>query len=162
MKRRSQPSARGSALTYAGIFVLALATLMLEVLLTRITSVIAWYHLAFFVISLAMLGMTAGAVLVFCGPSWFSDADVRARLAQSALGFALAIPSASRSRSRSRSCRAASLMDFVALIGSGLAAGAAVRAGRRHADARPDARGAAGRAARTASICSVPRAAARW
>ena len=66
----------GSALTYAGIFVLALATLMLEVLLTRITSVMAWYHLAFFVISLAMLGLTAGAVLVFLWPGWFTAADI--------------------------------------------------------------------------------------
>ena len=32
-------------------------------LLTRIISVITWYHFAFFVILLAMLGMTAGAVL---------------------------------------------------------------------------------------------------
>ena len=50
--------------TYAGVFLVALATLVLEILLTRITSVVAWYHLAFFVISLAMLGMTAGAVQV--------------------------------------------------------------------------------------------------
>ena len=55
-------------LTYLGIFATALSTLMLEVLLTRITSVLAWYHLAFFVISLAMLGMTAGAVAVFFSP----------------------------------------------------------------------------------------------
>src|SRR3954464_2587852 len=89
---RSQASGRGSALTYAGIFLVALATLMLEVLLTRITSVSAWYHLAFFVISLAMLGMTGGAVLVFVRPELFGDEDVPKRLAQSALGFAVAIP----------------------------------------------------------------------
>lgn len=51
-----------------GIFTLAAATLMLEILLTRIVSVVAWYHLAFFVISLTMLGMTAGALLVFLRP----------------------------------------------------------------------------------------------
>ncbi|MFI5307336.1 MAG: hypothetical protein ACHQ53_08290 [Polyangiales bacterium] len=78
--------------TYLGIFLTAQATLMLEVLLTRITSVSAWYHLAFFVISLGMLGMTAGAVLVFLRPERFRDADVPARLAESALGFAIAIP----------------------------------------------------------------------
>ena len=49
-------------LAYLGIFLLAGATLILEILLTRIVSVVAWYHLAFFVISLSMLGMTAGAV----------------------------------------------------------------------------------------------------
>src|SRR6187397_2663035 len=83
---------RRAALTYAGIFLVALATLMLEVLLTRITSVVAWYHLAFFVISLAMLGMTAGAVLVFVAPAGFEPEAIGRRLAQSALGFALAIP----------------------------------------------------------------------
>jgi spermidine synthase len=85
-------ASRSRTLTYLGIFLIAQATLMLEVLLTRITSVSAWYHLAFFVISLGMLGMTAGAVLVFLWPKLFADADIPARLAQSALGFALAIP----------------------------------------------------------------------
>ena len=59
------------ALTYAGLFLTAMATLMFEVLLTRIISVITWYHFAFFVISLAMLGMTAGAVWVFVRPEGF-------------------------------------------------------------------------------------------
>jgi spermidine synthase len=78
--------------TYLGVFLVALATLMLEILLTRITSVSAWYHLAFFVISLGMLGMTAGAVFVFLLPDRFDDADIPTRLAQSALGFAASIP----------------------------------------------------------------------
>src|SRR5512147_701115 len=86
------PEQRGSALTYAGIFVLALATLMLEVLLTRITSVMAWYHLAFFVISLAMLGLTAGAVLVFLRPHSFPDARIDERMAQASVAFAVAMP----------------------------------------------------------------------
>lgn len=83
---------RGDRRRYAGVFLIALATLMLEVLLTRLTSVIAWYHLAFFVISLAMLGMTAGAVVVFVRPERYLDADVGKRIAGSALGFAIAIP----------------------------------------------------------------------
>ena len=65
---------------------------MLEVLLTRITSVLAWYHLAFFVISLAMLGMTAGAVAVFLLPRLFADEDIPARLGQSALAYAVTSP----------------------------------------------------------------------
>jgi len=78
--------------TYAGVFLIAAATLLLEVLLTRLMSVMAWYHLAFFVISLVMLGMTAGAVIVFVSPERFPDRLVPARLAQSALGFAASIP----------------------------------------------------------------------
>ena len=120
MSRPSQPASRGSALTYAGIFVLALATLMLEVLLTRIISVLAWYHLAFFVISLAMLGLTAGAVLVFLRPAWFTAADVARRLAESALGFALAIPLCLALALAHPLVLGGSLMDFVALVGSGL------------------------------------------
>src|SRR3954471_19055702 len=117
----SQPSGRGSALTYAGIFVLALATLMLEVLLTRIASVMAWYHLAFFVISLAMLGLTAGAVVVFVRPGWFTPADVGRRRAESTLGFALAIPLCLALALAYPLVQGASMMDFVALMGSGLA-----------------------------------------
>lgn len=93
VEERSQPSsARRRLLTYAGVFFVAQATLMLEVLLTRLTSVSAWYHLAFFVISLAMLGMTAGAVVVYVWPERFADADIPKRLASSALGFAIGIP----------------------------------------------------------------------
>jgi spermidine synthase len=117
----SQPSGSGNGLTYAGIFVLALASLMLEVLLTRITSVMAWYHLAFFVISLAMLGMTAGAVLVFLRPAWFSDADVARRMAESSLGFALAIPVCLALVLAHPLVQGGSLMDFLGLMGSGLA-----------------------------------------
>jgi hypothetical protein len=35
---------------------------MLEIVQTRLRSIVSWYHLAFFVISIAMFGMTAGAV----------------------------------------------------------------------------------------------------
>ena len=47
---------------YAGLFLITAATLMLQVVQTRILSVMAWYHLAFFAISMAMFGLTAGAV----------------------------------------------------------------------------------------------------
>jgi hypothetical protein len=50
---------------YAGLFLVTAATLMLQILETRIYSVISWYHLAFFVISIAMFGLTAGAVWVY-------------------------------------------------------------------------------------------------
>ena len=46
---------------YAGVFLIAFATLALEICLTRILSVTTWYLLAFFAVSTAMLGMTAGA-----------------------------------------------------------------------------------------------------
>ena len=50
---------------YTGVFLVSFAALMLQVVQTRILSVVVWYHLAFFVISLAMFGLTAGAVWVY-------------------------------------------------------------------------------------------------
>lgn len=47
---------------YLGIFLLALATLLLELALTRILSVALWYHFGFLVISTALLGFGASGV----------------------------------------------------------------------------------------------------
>src|SRR5690606_7692652 len=101
---------------YVGIFLIALSTLMLEILLTRITSVIAWYHLAFFVISLAMLGMTAGAVAVFLLPKLFVDERIPERLAQSALAFAATTPIAIGMAMSIPLLPIDDLMDFFALL----------------------------------------------
>jgi spermidine synthase len=46
----------------AGIFLVSLASLMLEILITRVYSVIIWYGYAFIVISVAMLGLSFGGV----------------------------------------------------------------------------------------------------
>lgn len=51
----------------AGLFLTTLSTLLLELLDSRLLSVLAWYHVSFLAVSLAMLGMSAGAVLVFLG-----------------------------------------------------------------------------------------------
>ena len=50
---------------YIGLFLVTSCTLMLQIIQTRILSVVAWYHLAFFAISMAMFGLTAGAVWVY-------------------------------------------------------------------------------------------------
>ncbi len=47
---------RPSPAVYAGLFCVTLATLMHEILLTRIFSVTMWYHFAFMAISIAMFG----------------------------------------------------------------------------------------------------------
>jgi len=46
---------------YAGVFCISASTLMLQLIETRILSVLVWYHLAFFAISMAMFGLTVGA-----------------------------------------------------------------------------------------------------
>ncbi len=81
----SRPSGR----TYAGLFLVTLSTLMLQLLLTRIFSVTMWYHFAFFVVSMAMFGMTIGALIVQLRPALFAEALVGRRLAECALLFAL-------------------------------------------------------------------------
>jgi hypothetical protein len=50
---------------YFAIFLLSLAGLALENSLTRIFSITMWYHYAFMAISVAMLGMSTGAVKVY-------------------------------------------------------------------------------------------------
>lgn len=77
---------------YPAMFLIALSTLVLQVLLMRLLSVVTWYHLAFFAISMAMLGMTAGAVTVFLQPARYAGAALAGSLAWACIGFALAVP----------------------------------------------------------------------
>ena len=56
---------------YIGVFLISLATLMFEILLTRVFSVTMWHHFAFMAVSLAMFGTTAGAGAVFLAPRFF-------------------------------------------------------------------------------------------
>jgi predicted membrane-bound spermidine synthase len=74
---------------YPGIFMIALATIALELLLPRIWSVTMWYHFAFVAISIAMFGITAGALLVFFYPQYFNKEQACARIALSSLLFSV-------------------------------------------------------------------------
>jgi hypothetical protein len=56
---------------YGGLFLVAFSGLSLEITLVRLLSVTTGYHLVFFAISTAMLGMTAGATRVFLSPEAF-------------------------------------------------------------------------------------------
>lgn len=77
--------------TYAGLFLVTLSTLMLEIALTRIFSVTMWYHFAFVAISVGLFGMTAGALIVHLLPSRFPRANVKRQLSVWALLFAVAV-----------------------------------------------------------------------
>jgi hypothetical protein len=46
---------------------------MLQTVESRILSVISWYHLVFFAVSIAMFGLTAGAVWVYLKYDQFSQ-----------------------------------------------------------------------------------------
>ncbi len=77
--------------TYAGLFLVTLCTLMLQLLLTRIFSVTMWYHFAFLVISTAMFGMTLGAIVVYLLPRTFSRERLGYHLSLHCLLFAVSI-----------------------------------------------------------------------
>ena len=49
---------------YVGIFLLSLATLLLELSLTRVLAVASWHHFGFLVISTALLGFGASGVVL--------------------------------------------------------------------------------------------------
>jgi spermidine synthase len=76
----------------SGLFLVTLATLMLEILDSRLLSVLTWYHLAFLTVSLAMLGMAAGAVLVFVAGERYTEQRAIRELPHVTVWFALAIP----------------------------------------------------------------------
>lgn len=75
---------------YAGLGLITAATLMLQIVETRIISVTSWYHLAFFVISVAMFGLTAGAVWVYLRSHNFRREHLSLHLSIASLNFALA------------------------------------------------------------------------
>jgi hypothetical protein len=77
--------------TYLGLFLVTLATLMYEIALTRIFSVTMWYHFAFVAISVAMFGMTVGALVVYLRPAWFPAERLSRGLGLSALLFGIGI-----------------------------------------------------------------------
>src|SRR5215207_2880023 len=82
---------RANAGTYAGLFMVTLATLMYEIALTRIFSVTMWYHFAFVAISVAMFGMTVGALVVYLKPAWFPLEGVRRQLALGSVLFPILV-----------------------------------------------------------------------
>src|SRR3954464_11615112 len=66
---------------YVGLFLVTLARIVYEIALTRIFSVTMWYHFAFVAVSIAMFGMTVGALLVFLLPRLFDVNGIRTQLA---------------------------------------------------------------------------------
>jgi hypothetical protein len=82
---------RSSRWLLAGLFCTTFATLLLEILDARLLSVLTWYHLSFLAVSVAMLGMAAGAVRVFlAGPALEGPAAFE-RLPRLALAFAVSM-----------------------------------------------------------------------
>src|SRR5215471_11340893 len=75
----------------AGLFVFCACVLILQIVETRILSVISFYHLAFFAISMAMFGLTAGSLIVYFNQGFFAPERLLAHLSWIAAAFALAV-----------------------------------------------------------------------
>jgi hypothetical protein len=75
----------------AGLFRLSLATLLLELSLTRVLSVTLWYHIGFLVISTALLGFGVSGVMLAIWRSLGSTPHLDRALSLFALGFSIAV-----------------------------------------------------------------------
>jgi hypothetical protein len=75
-----------------GVSLITFAVLVFQIVQTRILSVIAWYYLAFFAISVAMLGMTAGAVWVYLRREWLERGRLSTVLSDATLLSAVSMP----------------------------------------------------------------------
>jgi hypothetical protein len=77
---------------FLGVFLTCMCGLMLQIMETRILSVIGYYYLAFFAIGVAMLGMTAGALGVFYRARLsYSPDELHGLLAKIMAGFAWSV-----------------------------------------------------------------------
>ena len=74
---------------YFAIFILAAVTLSYQILITRFFSVMLYYHFAFAAISLAMFGLTRGAMEVYGNPARYTPGRVGAAFARHASWFAI-------------------------------------------------------------------------
>lgn len=74
-----------------GLFLICMCTLMLQIMQTRLLSVITWYYLAFFAISMAMFGMTAGSLYVYFNARRFPAERLLEHLCWISKAFALAV-----------------------------------------------------------------------
>ncbi|HEY6446699.1 MAG TPA: hypothetical protein VIY53_09590 [Acidobacteriaceae bacterium] len=75
-----------------GVFLITFSVLLFQILQTRILSVLTWYYLAFFAISVAMLGMTVGAVWVYLRRARFESTPLPVTLARFSMFTAIAMP----------------------------------------------------------------------
>lgn len=76
----------------AGVFLLTFSLLTFQIVQTRILSVIAWYYMAFFAISVAMLGMSVGAVWVYLHRERIESVSLPVTLTNFTLATAIAMP----------------------------------------------------------------------
>jgi hypothetical protein len=82
----------GNRALLAGIGLSSFAALLLELALTRLFSVVLFYHFAFLAISIALLGLGAGGVFAYLRKSWLTRFETRNLAAWLCVANALLIP----------------------------------------------------------------------
>jgi len=85
------PSRRSAVAFYTGVFLLCMSVLMLQIIQTRILSVTSLYYMAFLSISMAMLGLTAGTLVVYFLEERFGRSNMLGMLARITSAYALCI-----------------------------------------------------------------------
>src|SRR5271156_486146 len=76
----------------AGVAVSSFAALLLELALTRLFSVVLFYHFAFLAISIALLGLGSGGVFAYLGKNWLGRFSTRILLSWLCVINALVVP----------------------------------------------------------------------
>src|SRR5215813_13525848 len=82
---------RDTAAFLSGVFLLCMSVLMIQIIQTRILSVVSLYYYAFFSISMAMLGLTAGALIVYFKLDSVNTRNLYSYLSRISTAFGLAI-----------------------------------------------------------------------
>jgi hypothetical protein len=81
-----------SRVLFTGVALTSFAALLLELALTRLFSVVLFYHFAFLAISIALLGLGSGGVFAYLGKRWLARFATRSLLSVLACLNAVAIP----------------------------------------------------------------------
>src|ERR1700729_3739593 len=76
----------------AGVALSSFAALLLELALTRLFSVVLFYHFAFLAISIALLGLGAGGVFAYLGKRQLMRFETRQFMAWLSASNALIVP----------------------------------------------------------------------
>lgn len=116
----------------AGIALVSAAVLLLQLVQTRLFSVMLWYHLTYLVVTFTMLGFAGGGALLACKPKWLGG-DTSRRLALMSTLFAVAIVAAYAVVTRTAAAASANLhtsegimsaaLDYAVLLVPALLAG---------------------------------------
>jgi spermidine synthase len=75
-----------------GVFLISLAALTYELVLTRIASVVMFYHFAFLAVSIALLGMSVAGIYIYLLADRFPRSRVGQQAFLSCLLFSLSLP----------------------------------------------------------------------